>query len=52
MAVVTGAASGIGLAIAEAFVAERMKVVMTDLDTERLESEPAGSVRVAGTSLR
>jgi NAD(P)-dependent dehydrogenase (short-subunit alcohol dehydrogenase family) len=47
VAVVTGAASGIGLAIAEAFVAERMKVVMTDLDTERLESE-ADRIRDGG----
>jgi NAD(P)-dependent dehydrogenase (short-subunit alcohol dehydrogenase family) len=37
--VVTGAASGIGLAISEAFVAEGMRVVMADLDGERLTEE-------------
>ena len=35
-AVVTGAASGIGLAITEAFVAAGMRVLMTDLDEARL----------------
>lgn len=38
-AVVTGAASGIGLAIVEAFVAEGMSVVMADLDEDRLGAE-------------
>jgi NAD(P)-dependent dehydrogenase (short-subunit alcohol dehydrogenase family) len=37
-AVVTGAASGIGLAVTEAFVAAGMRVLMTDLDEERLTS--------------
>jgi NAD(P)-dependent dehydrogenase (short-subunit alcohol dehydrogenase family) len=36
-AVVTGAASGIGRALAERFVAEKMKVVLADLDGARLE---------------
>jgi NAD(P)-dependent dehydrogenase (short-subunit alcohol dehydrogenase family) len=36
VAVVTGAASGIGLGIVEAFVAEGMRVVMADVDEERL----------------
>ena len=40
-AVVTGAASGIGLAIAEAFVAEEMRVVMADIDEESLRSHAA-----------
>jgi NAD(P)-dependent dehydrogenase (short-subunit alcohol dehydrogenase family) len=38
-AVVTGAASGIGLAIVEAFLAEGMHVVMADVDEERLGTE-------------
>ncbi len=37
-AVVTGAASGIGLAIVEAFVAEGMRVVMADVDEENLDT--------------
>jgi NAD(P)-dependent dehydrogenase (short-subunit alcohol dehydrogenase family) len=37
-AVVTGAASGIGLAITEAFVAEGMRVTMADLDEESLQN--------------
>ena len=39
--VVTGAASGIGLAIAEAFIAEEMCVVMADFDEESLRSHTA-----------
>lgn len=35
-AVVTGAASGIGLAVTEAFVAEGMRVFMTDVDEAQL----------------
>lgn len=37
VAVVTGAASGIGRALSERFAAERMRVVMADVDAERLE---------------
>ena len=37
-AVVTGAASGIGLAVVEAFTAEGMHVVMADIDEESLRS--------------
>jgi NAD(P)-dependent dehydrogenase (short-subunit alcohol dehydrogenase family) len=40
-AVVTGAASGIGLAIVEAFVAESMQVVMADVDEENLRTHAA-----------
>ena len=36
-AVVTGAASGIGLAVAEALAAEGMQVVMTDIDAGSLD---------------
>ena len=39
VAVVTGAASGIGLAIAEAFVGEGMRVTMADLDEHTLDAE-------------
>ena len=44
-AVVTGAASGIGLAIVEAFVAEGMRVVMTDIDVENLATQSARLAR-------
>ena len=39
VAVVTGAASGIGLALTERFAAEGMKVVMADVEERRLASE-------------
>ena len=41
VAVVTGAASGIGLGVAERLLAEGMKVVMADLEQETLEGEIA-----------
>ena len=50
-AVVTGAASGIGLAIAEAFVAERMRVVLADVDDVRLQAA-ASDLRGAGGDVR
>jgi NAD(P)-dependent dehydrogenase (short-subunit alcohol dehydrogenase family) len=40
-AVVTGAASGIGLAVVEAFVAEEMRVVMADIDEQNLRTHAA-----------
>lgn len=46
-AVVTGAASGIGLAIVEAFVAEGARVVMADIDSESLEAH-ASRLRADG----
>jgi NAD(P)-dependent dehydrogenase (short-subunit alcohol dehydrogenase family) len=58
VAVVTGAASGIGLAVVEAFVAEGMRVVMADLDEERLAAEAArlrdqgGEVHFAAVDVR
>jgi NAD(P)-dependent dehydrogenase (short-subunit alcohol dehydrogenase family) len=39
VAVVTGAASGIGLAIVEAFVDQGMRVAMADVDEDRLDAE-------------
>jgi NAD(P)-dependent dehydrogenase (short-subunit alcohol dehydrogenase family) len=42
VAVVTGAASGIGLALAERFAAEGMKIVMADIEAEALESARKG----------
>jgi NAD(P)-dependent dehydrogenase (short-subunit alcohol dehydrogenase family) len=39
VAIVTGAASGIGLAVSEAFSGEGMRVLMADLDAERVRSE-------------
>ncbi len=55
---VTGAASGIGLAVAEAFVAEGMQVVMADRDEEKLRSHverlnghAAGSVHAVPTDV-
>lgn len=41
VAVVTGAASGIGLALAERFAAEGMKVVLSDIDEPRLRDVTA-----------
>jgi NAD(P)-dependent dehydrogenase (short-subunit alcohol dehydrogenase family) len=41
VAVVTGAASGIGLALVEAFVAEGMRVVLADIDEPRLRAAQA-----------
>src|SRR5262249_43312524 len=41
VAVVTGAASGIGLAMVERFVAEGMKVVMADVEAGALETAAA-----------
>jgi NAD(P)-dependent dehydrogenase (short-subunit alcohol dehydrogenase family) len=40
-AVVTGAASGIGLSIVEAFVGEGMRIVMADVDEENLQLHAA-----------
>jgi NAD(P)-dependent dehydrogenase (short-subunit alcohol dehydrogenase family) len=41
VAVVTGAASGIGLALTERFLAEGMSVVMADIETEVLNTQAA-----------
>ena len=42
VAVVTGAASGIGLALCERFAGEGMRVVMADVDADRLEAAADG----------
>lgn len=49
VAVVTGAASGIGLALARRFAAEQMAVVLADHDADRLE-QSAAAVRAAGAT--
>ena len=50
VAVVTGAASGIGLALAERFAAEGMKVVMADVERGALDAAAAG-VRAAAAAV-
>jgi len=50
VAVVTGAASGIGLALAERFAAEGMKVVMADVEAAALE-RAAAAVRAAAPAV-
>ncbi len=50
-AVVTGAASGIGLATTEAFVAAGMRVLMTDLDAVLLASH-AERLATGGAEVR
>lgn len=50
VAVVTGAASGIGLAAAERFVAEGMSVVMADIESDVL-SDQAERLRSGGASV-
>ena len=55
VAVVTGAASGIGLALVEAFVSEGMRVVMADVNVEALteQATPFGaSVHTVVTDVR
>ena len=50
VAVVTGAASGIGQALAEAFAAEGMKLVLADIESGPLE-ETAGRLREGGADV-
>ena len=47
--IVTGAASGIGLAIAEAFTNEGAKVVMADINEAKLQEE---AERIGGVWLK
>ena len=51
VAVVTGAASGIGLALAERFAAEGMKIVMADVEAEALAKAAEGLGRKASAVL-
>jgi NAD(P)-dependent dehydrogenase (short-subunit alcohol dehydrogenase family) len=50
VAVVTGAASGIGRGMAETFVAAGMKVVLSDIETGALE-RTTGCLRDAGADV-
>jgi NAD(P)-dependent dehydrogenase (short-subunit alcohol dehydrogenase family) len=50
VAVVTGGASGIGLALAEAFAGEGMALVLADIETGALE-EAAGKLAATGTDV-
>ena len=49
-AVVTGGASGIGRAMAEAFAGEGMRVVLADVEAEALE-QTAGALRATGAAV-
>lgn len=51
VAVITGAAGGIGLGAARAFVAAGMRVVLADIDEERLAAS-AGALTAAGGDVR
>ena len=51
VAVVTGAASGIGLALAERFATEGMKVVMADIEAPALDAAAEGLRRKGATVL-
>ena len=49
VAVVTGAASGIGLAMSEAFLAEGMHVVLSDRDEASLDAQVARLAEAGGS---
>ena len=50
-AVITGAASGIGLGIARTFATEGMRLVVADVDADRLDRE-AAALTAMGTDVR
>ncbi|TML64348.1 MAG: SDR family NAD(P)-dependent oxidoreductase [Actinobacteria bacterium] len=50
-AVITGAASGIGLGVAHAFASEGMRLVLADIDADRLDHE-ATELRAGGADVR
>ncbi|MHA2182913.1 MAG: SDR family NAD(P)-dependent oxidoreductase, partial [Promethearchaeota archaeon] len=51
VAVITGAASGIGLALAERFGKEGMKVVLADIDEKSLRRAQRKMKRIGATSI-
>ena len=52
VAVLTGAASGIGRALAQQLARERMSLALCDIHAERLEESAAGAREIAGASGR
>lgn len=48
VAVVTGAASGIGFALCEQFAVEEMRIVMADIDPERVQAAAEGLAAESG----